>query len=353
MQDRVQVRSFEAVGHFRAALLRFIDTTNGAITNAEIEITRTINWLETEQIPYWRTMLRNTADEVEKAKTAYRDKALYKDATGARHTAIDELRALRRAEAKRAEVEKRAAATKRNLRQLQRELTLYKGNVQQLASMVNGRLQLGAEELRRAVEQLERYVHAAPESPAPAEQHSAGGMGCGEAGAEAVEEAIGITPLPDGAAERESAAADELLRRRTPRSQARGGAKRGESAPVLPDVPREMLDALGDRMPEESPGKYELLTSLVGSGVWSGAIYLERGAPAFSGDTGWHIGPAGAEGPGARECVTITVGRVASGRPEVARLLSLPVGWLLRAEGGRFVRAVDALGRTMWESAGH
>jgi hypothetical protein len=100
---------------------------------------------------------------------------------------------------------------------------------------------------------------------------------------------------------------------------------------------------------EEAPARYDLITTTLRPDHAGGDLYLERCAPAAPGDTGWHIGPAGRETKEG-SCVTITVGRVASQRPELARLLSLPVGCFLKAAGGRLVLIVDPLGRTLWRA---
>lgn len=348
MQDRVEVSSFEAVDYFRAALIRFTETANAAMASAEVEIIRTISWLETEQLPYWKSMLRTTAEEVEKAKRAYREKSLFKDSTGARHSGMDELKILRKAEAKRAEAEQRALATRRNLRQLQRDFTLYQAGVQQLRSMVNGRLPVAAEELRRVVEQLERYARAAPEAPVARVE---GGT---EAGRDDLhrEPPIAISELADLTTyEKGQAALDEEVRRRTPGPHVRRRAGRASFFPSLPDVPIEAVDTLLPDCPENGPARYGLVTTTLRPDDASGEIYLERRTPVGPQDTGWHIGPVGRETKEGA-CVTITVGRITAHRPELGRLLALPVGSFLKAAGGFIVLVVDPLGRTLWQADG-
>ena len=337
MRDRVDVSSFEAVEDFRSAVIRFVESANAALTSADVEISRTINWLESEQLPYWKAMLRKTADEIDKAKLAYREKALFKDSSGARHSAIDELKALRRAEAKREEVERRARATRRNLRQLQRELTLYKGAAAQLGQMVNGTLASAVQELGQVVEQLERYVHAAPETVTPAEL---AGMMSRESALFEIRE---TTP-----GELVEAQQEDALRRRTPGPDARRAAARAEFAPELPEMPASVEQAMLP-LDEPPPGRYDLVTTTLAADDPGGDVYLERREPTSPSDTGWHIGPAGDE-VSPVQCVTITAGRIASARPELHRLLALPVGWFLRAAGGKLVAIVDPLGRTVWRA---
>lgn len=341
VSERVDARSFEAIEYFRAAVIRFVETANASLTSADIEISRTLNWLETEQMPHWKAMLRTTANDLEKARTAYREKRFYKDASGARHSGIDELKTLRKVEAKRAQVEKRDKATRRNLRQLQRDLALYHAGAHQLRSMVNGTLPVAVEELRGVVEQLERYVHAVPEAAARSDQARAMGR----------EPSTAPPGSPEADSEEQATAAlDEATRRRTPGPKARSRAARSSFLPLLPEVPRLALQAMSAHLPEApqaTPGRYDLVTTTLSPDDAGGDLYLERCEPTAAGDSGWHLGPdTDATSPG--PCVTITVGRIASERPELGRLLSLPAGWLLKAAGGRLVRIVDPLGRTLW-----
>ena len=345
MHDQVEVRSFESVERFRTAVMKFIETANSAMTSAEAEISRVLNWLETDQVPYWKSMLRKTAEDVEKAKLAYREKRFYKDASGARHSGIDELKILRKLEARRADVEQRALATRRTLRRLQREVMLYHGGVQQLRAFVNGGLPLEVEELRRVVEQLERYTHVAPEAPAaeitaPSRAEAAQSMHRGLATSSETRAA------PPGSLQ------DDEVRRRTPGKQARARAGRGKSLPLLPEVPPEALEAVRESLAAQPPGRYELVTVNVSPDDSSGELYFERREPVGDGDTGWHIGPAG-EGARPGPCDTVTVGRVAAQWPDFVRLMSLPAGWFFRSGGGSLERVVDPLGRTPWQASAH
>ena len=340
MSDQVRVSSFEAVAAFRAALIGFIEASSAALSAAESDIRRTLTWLETEQVPHWKKVVREAGQQVEQAKTAYREKALYKDATGARHTAIDELRALRKAEARRDEAERRAQATRRNLRELQRDLTVYQGGIQRFRNMLTGQLPLAAEELTRVIEQLERYVHASPELPAP------------PAAMIGREETLAPELLRGPAAVADpEALADAALGRRTPSRHVRAAAPSSESTPVLPQVDRTTLDALAHDLPEVRPGRYELITlALPKNHRPDDELYLERCPPTGASDTGWHLGSAAREEEPA-VCVTMTVGRIASASDGLAHLLALPTGTLLRFSGGRLSRVVDPLQRTLWRAA--
>lgn len=333
MSQRVEVRSFEAVESFRSAVVRFIETANAALASAEADIARTLNWLDTEQVPHWKSQLKKSADALEKAKAAYREKRFYKDASGARHSAIDELKVLRKVEAKRAEIEKRAKATRRNLRELQRDITMYHAGAHQLRNMVNGILPVAVEELRRVVMQLEAYVQAAPERVVERGQEMSRG-----------EMALTAPPTDDEAALEKLI---EALRRRTPTAKARAAAQRADFIPPLPEVANAAVTDLTERLAGKPPGKYDVLTTTLAEGEAGGDVYLERVEPTSAGDSGWHLGSAGADDEGGA-CVTMTIGRIAAQQAKLGRLLGLPVGSLLICREGRLEVVVDGLGRILW-----
>ena len=353
MSNRVELRDFEAVELFRAALVRFIDTANGSLVSAEAEISHIRNWLESEQIPHWKLLLRQTAEDLERAKTAYRDKKNYKDASGARSSAIDELKVLRKVEAKRAEVERRAKATRRNLQQLQREATMYHGSAHHLRGVVNGRLANAAQELRGVVEQLEKYVQVAPEE-LPPELASVGmarewtpedASATGDSNANASGGAdAGVSDDKEAPADVELA---ERLLARLPSPEVRRRAPRAHFVPPVPQVPPEAAEAAGKQL-SVAAGRYDLVTTTL-CPEECGDVYLHRTAPAGPGDSGWHIGSADGE---AAEgvCVTLTVGRLLAGRPALEPLLALPQGSLMLAKGDKLVLVLGAGRQVLWQA---
>ena len=337
MNARADVSSFEAIDAFRASLAEYIATANAALASAEVETMRTLGWLENEQVPYWKSAVRAAAKRVEECKAAYREKSLYKDATGMRHSAIDERRALARAVAHHEDCERRAAATRRQIIRLQREIMVYKAGVQRLTATLNGDLVRGLAELTHVLDALDRYVAARPE---PATSSFAPQAGAPRETSRATDESDSrVTEI-------------ERLRQHTPSSATRAKAPRAAALPALPVVPPAAREAAQARLHDDPLARYDLLTLSLPSSTQQGVptgVYLERREPVSAADTGWHIGHAdGPNAPGAGACLTITVGRLADAAPDLAELLRLPLGTLIVARGGAVGQIVDPLGRTVW-----
>src|SRR5215217_4352482 len=94
MAEVARVHNLEALKRFKQALWKFQETVNVALTDAESDMQRTSIWLETEQRTYWTSQHRKRHEAVEKAKQAVREKQLYKDASGTRSSAVDEMKIL-------------------------------------------------------------------------------------------------------------------------------------------------------------------------------------------------------------------------------------------------------------------
>ena len=356
MAERADVSDFAAIEQFRARLIRYREAALAAIASADAEVARTIAWLESEQIPYWKRAVRLANDAVTEAKTKWREKALFKDATGGRQSAIDEKVALDRALLRLEDAQGRQREARRQLIKLRRDESTYKGPVGRLTNFVGGRLADASIELRQVVEQLERYEQARVATPTVVAANDSGAAApSGPVTAEATE-AAAATPID---AERLSAERIDEIRGRTPTTRVRAHTQRRAPPPPLPRLSAEAREALSPHSAEGRVGKYDLLTSMVPTTNETTAIYLERREAAAPGDTGWHVGvvpPTDAAAAAALAevtpgCGTLTVGKLSAASPGWDGLLDLPVGTLLVGDAaGRLVAAFDALGRELWSA---
>lgn len=143
-------------------LYKFIDSVNVAMADAESEASRTHTWLETEVLSYWQGAIRKRQENVSRCKEAVRMKTLFKDATGSRQSAVDEQKALAIAVKQLEEAEHKLVATKQYTRRLQKEIEVYKGSVQRLATTVQADLPTGAALLDGLIIKLEEYLAVKP-----------------------------------------------------------------------------------------------------------------------------------------------------------------------------------------------
>jgi hypothetical protein len=165
MSEQARVESIDSIKLFRRALFKFAEAALTALGDAESEPLRVLMWLETEQTTYWQGQLRKRTELVARCKEAVRMKTLFKDSTGRTPSAIDEQKALQAAHRALQEAEEKVVAVKRYTQKLQKEILIYKGQVQRFATTVQSDVPVWAAKLDAMIAKLEEYVAlAAPTS---------------------------------------------------------------------------------------------------------------------------------------------------------------------------------------------
>ncbi len=165
----------DTLKHFRRALQAFCESVSSALGDGESEIRRVQLWLEGEQSHYWQNEIRKREKVAERCKEALRMKSIFKDATGARQSVVDEEKALKRAQQQMAIALEKVAAVKKYLSRLQKEALLYKGQVQRLSTSVQNDLPTAVHKISAMLVTLEQYAAMAPVdavSTAPTESTS-------------------------------------------------------------------------------------------------------------------------------------------------------------------------------------
>src|SRR5215213_9329721 len=131
-----RVESIDAIKHFRRALFKFAEAANAALTDAEADMTEAHRWLEGEQRSYWSNNVRKATELVSRCEEALRQKRIFKDASGRTPSAVDEEKALAKAKRMKEVAEEKLENVRRYTPRMQREIMLYKGQVQRLGTFV-------------------------------------------------------------------------------------------------------------------------------------------------------------------------------------------------------------------------
>lgn len=160
--DAARVASIEGLDRFRAALLGFIDDAANALGEADSELQRLQLWLDGEQKLHWQQELRRRSEEVARAKSALYRKQVTVSAKDRPPSAVDERKALRRAEERVAEAEQKLKRIRHWSIHLGQEANRYRGAIAPLSAALERELPASALLLKRAVSALESYLHAAP-----------------------------------------------------------------------------------------------------------------------------------------------------------------------------------------------
>jgi hypothetical protein len=160
--SQARVESLEVIKSFKAALVKFIESANVALTDAESDLHRTRLWLELEQSTYWQGQIKKRQELLARAEEALRSKKIFKDVTGARQSYVDEEKAVRIARARLEEANQKLAATQQWKRRMDKITHDYKGSVAKLATSLAADLPNAVVKMENLLRTLEQYIAAAP-----------------------------------------------------------------------------------------------------------------------------------------------------------------------------------------------
>ncbi len=173
MAQGARVESIETIRAFRVALVKFAEAANTALDDADGDLSRTLNWLQSEQLMHWQTQVRQRAELVSRAKEAVRMKKLFKDSSGRPQSAIDEEKALAVAQRRYVEAEQKVVAVKKYANRLQKEILAYKGQVQRFSTTVQSDVPTAVARLDQISDILDRYVNLNPDAGGPSSEQVA------------------------------------------------------------------------------------------------------------------------------------------------------------------------------------
>lgn len=337
MAQGAKVDSIDALKTFRAALIKFAEVGNVALTAADSDIDRVQGWLERDQTVYWAGQLRKRHEEVIRCEDAVREKRLTKNFDGTAKSVVDEMKALTVAKRRREEAEQKCATVKKAIQVLRKEGQLYKGRTQRLATSLQGDLPRAVHQIDNMLSHLETYLSL---------QTAGQGVSIGEAAesmAKATASRVGI----------------ERLRDRTPTPQQRQAAA---ARPLAPDDPffqpwasgavqdwqREALAKLAIERQIVDPEQ----KIVVARNSWQQQrIYLERMTPESEQDSGWFLGDVDPVEGEKIEYDAIRIGDLIAARPDLMDMLALPAGFLIVLDAGGPSVMLDGAGLDVWAVA--
>ena len=169
MASSARVTSVQAIIEFKVALLAFCQEAKEVLATIEMEIRRTMDWVQRDQLPYWQREIRNRQEEVAQAKADLFRKQLTR-ISGQNPDYLEERKALRIANFRLDEAEDKVQICRSWAnRQLAQAVDEYEGPARQLAGMVEGNPPPVVITLDRILGSLEAYLDvgaAATEIPA-------------------------------------------------------------------------------------------------------------------------------------------------------------------------------------------
>lgn len=158
----VKIGRLDALADLKAALISFQEKARLALGEAEGEVRRARVWLEADRLPHWTTQLRRRQEHLERCKEALRHKELFDSNATGRQGAVEERKAVKKAEALVAEADAKLAATRRHLRTIDRVNDELRGGLGALGARIGGPLGDTVARLEAMARHLAAYTVAAP-----------------------------------------------------------------------------------------------------------------------------------------------------------------------------------------------
>jgi hypothetical protein len=345
MAGVANVESTDALVAFRTALVKFLQTASSALGDAEADINRTIQWLENEQQSYWNMQIRKRQEALARAEEALRQKTLFKDSSGSKASASEELKQVQKCRMAMEEAQLKLNNTKKWSKQLHKEATIYKGAVQRFATCVSTDVPAAIGHLGALVNTIQEYEAISTAADVKLPDSVAAYFGEVTAGSSAMARG-GTGPAPAPAKARPFAD----LRARPPGPAARLAAK---SAPcpdkwTTPSLQPTESQALGELSINWQFADGTDKVVLARSVAESQGIFLERATIIGQQDSGWYIGSLSG-GDAALEATTIA--ELVSARRDLERLLALPPGYLVVIDSGGVAAVISDQDQDMLRSA--
>jgi len=161
MSPFVRVRSIEALSEFKSELARFAAEAEEALSAAEMETRRTLEWLQ-ERLNYWQGQVRRCQEEERRAQAALRAclASGYYDEDGHYH-APDCSRyeaALARAQAQLHAAEEELRKVQQWQRTVQQEVDSYRLRAQRLTNCVRNEIPRATAALGQQIGALQAYI---------------------------------------------------------------------------------------------------------------------------------------------------------------------------------------------------
>jgi hypothetical protein len=160
MSTQADVRSIDALKQFRVALALFSEDGLAALGAVDMEVKRTIQWLQHDRREYWSQQIKRRRDLVAQAQAeVFRRKLAKTDDYSPAMSEQKEL--LRRAQASLEDAERRATLVKKWEPALQQAALEYKASTRRIKNMASGDVPRAMILLDKLIDALEAYLSVA------------------------------------------------------------------------------------------------------------------------------------------------------------------------------------------------
>jgi hypothetical protein len=159
------VKSIEAIHEFRISLTNFSEDARNALGAVEMEIRRTRDWLQRDQLGYWQAQIKRRNEQLSMARTELHRRRL-SQANSDAISDTEQKENVRLAQRRLEEAEDKVQIVKRWIPVFEHAIAEYHSAAQPLGDRLTGSLQKSLLLLDRMVATLEQYLATtAPTTP--------------------------------------------------------------------------------------------------------------------------------------------------------------------------------------------
>jgi hypothetical protein len=155
--SQANVRSIEALESVRLAMVECLDALGTALSEAQGEVGKAIDWVHGDRVPHWHRRVQRLAEEVNSARSLLFRKETVTSSKDSKPSVVDERKALARAKAMVEDAEDRGRRSKAWANAMPREQAILKRGLSALEVMVERELPQAIAMLGRMIEALEGY----------------------------------------------------------------------------------------------------------------------------------------------------------------------------------------------------
>ena len=162
-EGSAKIDSPETLRSVRTAWVKFDDDIRQALSGIKSDVQRTHQWLLQDMASYWKQEYRKAEEAVRQAKSDYNAARFGSDAFR-KNSYVDEMKALRRAEARKENAEKKLAVLKKWTNALPVQAEKLMGPINTLGITLENATPRALSKLEQLAEKIEDYLRQAPPS---------------------------------------------------------------------------------------------------------------------------------------------------------------------------------------------
>jgi len=157
MRDQANVQSIDAIAELRGQIIETSEALSRTLDECVSRTTRLLAWVQGPQLQHWRTQQRKRNQRLASARSDLERAKISRPDADPR-SFVDQQRAIRRAKAAADEATEKLKVIAHWSRELDRQVTLFRGGLRPLATAAEADLPKASRWLTELIRHLEGYV---------------------------------------------------------------------------------------------------------------------------------------------------------------------------------------------------